>query len=107
MPSCKWFKWTICNPTKCHRVQQNVVVEAELEPNGERKAKRITKVYKEHEEWSFSSTLKGWKMKESNNCYIYIYKVDDKAFLFEIINDYYFYTILLEAIVGKERAPKT
>jgi hypothetical protein len=38
---------------------------------------------------------------------IYIYKVDDKAFLFEIINDYYFYTILLEAIVGKERAPKT
>jgi hypothetical protein len=31
-------------------VQQNVVVEAELEPNGERKAKRITKVYKEHEE---------------------------------------------------------
>jgi hypothetical protein len=46
-------------------------------------------------------------MKESNNCYIYIYKVDDKAFLFEIINDYYFYTILLEAIVGKERAPKT
>ena len=43
-------------------------------------------------------------MKESNKMKN---KVDDKAFLFEIINDYYFYTILLEAIVGKERAPKT
>ena len=81
-----------------------------MEPNGERKAKRITKVYKEtnkeREEWIFSSTLKVWKMKESNNGYIYM-KVDDKAFLFEIINDYYFYTILLETIVGEERAPKT
>jgi hypothetical protein len=48
-------------------------VDAELEPNGKRSAKRITKVYKEtnkeREEWSSNSTLKGCKTKESNNDY--------------------------------------